>query len=118
MRVARDFWQFIFLPPEEYAMQRLYQIYDRVAKSVVGSAFTARHDGPAVREFYDALKSERSSMSAHPGDFDLLCIGSQDDTTGVLVVDGFPMVVVTGEEWVVTQERERRAQLSLVPENK
>lgn len=97
-------------------MQRLYQIYDRVAKSVVGNAFPARHDGPAVREFYDALKSERSSMSNHPADFDLLCIGSQDDTTGVLVVEGFPQTVVTGEEWLATVEREKRAQLSLSPD--
>lgn len=97
-------------------MQRLYQIYDRVAKSVVGNAFPSRHDGPAVREFYDALKSERSGFAAHPRDFDLLCIGSQDDTTGMLSVEGFPQCVVTGEEWYATVEREKAAQFPLALE--
>lgn len=59
---------------------RLYNVFDRVADTILGPIVAARTDGEADRSFQQLLVDPKSSLSATPGDFDLLHVGVQDES--------------------------------------
>lgn len=81
---------------------QLFQLYDTVAQQVIGPIIPAPHAAPAVRHFVDLLKDKTTTLSAHPGDYSLLRIGTQDELTGVLTPQS-PVAVLTGAAWLATQ---------------
>lgn len=90
---------------------RLYQLFDKVADTVEGPVLTFGVDAPAVRMFHDLLMDERTGPGRHPGDYELLCVGSQD-STGVIAPCG-RIVVATGASFVEGKMREAAAQTKL-----
>lgn len=61
-------------------MNRLYQIYDKKAESVVGPIMSCKADAVAIRAFSDNMRQADSPLAQHPEDFDLLLIGEQGDS--------------------------------------
>lgn len=86
-------------------MQRLYQMFDKVAGAVEGPIVACRNDGPAIRMFYDVLKNPQTSPGAHPADFDFILVGTQDDN-GVITPCDPPLPVALGAGWVAAQVRD------------
>lgn len=86
-------------------MRRVYSIYDVVAGLIVGPLMLVNRDGPAIREFYGALADPQSSLSKHPGDYNLLCLGDISDVGDLSPMVGGPCVVATGVSWVEVQQR-------------
>ena len=68
----------------------LYKIHDKVAESY-GPLFEAVNNGVAGRAFRNMLSQEVT----HPGDYDLVCIGTIDDGT-LVIVPHPPKVVMNG----------------------
>lgn len=90
--------------------KRVYAVYDLVALMISSSVLMVEaHDAVAVRSFHDALGSDRTGFSAHPGDFNLVCLGTID-ASGVIVpelgLEGqpCPRVVATGESWLAARD--------------
>ena len=54
----------------------LYIVYDLIARSVLGSVIQESSDAPAIRAFYDAMRSKGSLLEQHPADFNLLLVGT------------------------------------------
>lgn len=70
----------------------IYVVYDRTADQLGGVMLQAL-DAPAERAFMDAILDDKTNMSRHPDDYELLCIGSiQHDNS----VRGDVRVVVRG----------------------
>lgn len=86
------------------SMKRLYQVYDKRAGSIAGPIMAERIDAPAIRTFFDILKNPQTLPGQHPADFDLLCVGTQDDETATIDAWTRPDVIVTGEQWKRAQE--------------
>lgn len=83
----------------------LYQIYDAVANTVIGPIIVTYHPAAAVRQFTDLLRDPKTTLAAHPEDYELRYLGQQDESTGL--VDGLtvPQAVLTGLQWKLSQER-------------
>ena len=93
-------------------MRRLYQIYDKKSRSVEGPIFPKRHDGAAIREFHELLANPQTQLSKYPDDFDLLCVGVQDDSGKISVTETvddvdlvYPVIVAQGFQWLEVQQR-------------
>lgn len=86
---------------------RMYQTYDVVSRSCVGMIFVERADQPAIRAFQMGCENPESMMGKYPKDYELLCIGEIDDSSGEILLGGgdFPQRVVTGFD--IVKERER-----------
>lgn len=80
--------------------QQLYVAFDRVAQTMLGQVMQFPHDAPAVRMFVDALQD--GFMAKHPGDFELLCIGTIGMVTCEIVPNESPRLVLSGETWAQT----------------
>lgn len=85
-------------------MERLYSIYDRVAGAVEGPVVALRHDGPAIRMFHDLLAAPQTSPGQHPGDYELLFVGTREPSGELTPV--IPVVVATGASWAETRKPE------------
>lgn len=81
------------------AVKFLYQIRDRVAGVVTGPIFPEYRDGSAVRQFADLVYAKQGPISEHPADYDLLCVGQQDDESGE-IASCDPRVVANGQDLV------------------
>lgn len=75
--------------------ENLYSIFDSKANTY-GMVFGSVSDGVAHRMFLSAVASGNSDISRYPEDFYLFCIGSFDDTTGILDPSVAPRMVVSG----------------------
>lgn len=57
-------------------MRSLYIIRDNLANSILNEVIQAHaSDASAVRTFSDIINLPNSPIAAHPGDYDLVCIG-------------------------------------------
>jgi hypothetical protein len=54
----------------------IYVVYDTVAQSVQGGVHCFPHDAVAIRFFRDVMDAPDTSLNKHPGDYDLLCVGT------------------------------------------
>lgn len=61
----------------------LCAVYDRKT-GLFDKPFAVRHNGDAIRDWDIVTKNRETRYGAHPSDFDLMCIGSFDDETGLL----------------------------------
>lgn len=81
-------------------MRQLYCVYDLKAESLVGGIIMEKVDAPAIRAFHDALDPKANSILAqHPADFQLLCLGSVDDSGYIVVNPNYLNPVATGAQW-------------------
>lgn len=81
-------------------MRQLYCVYDLKSESLVGGIIMERLDAPAIRAFHDALDPKNQSILAqHPADFQLLCLGSVDDSGMIIVNPNYLNPVATGAQW-------------------
>lgn len=62
---------------------KAFSIYDRKALSY-GPPFFAATDGAAIRSLTDLVGDPNTTVGRHPGDFVLYCIGSYDDSKGLM----------------------------------
>lgn len=60
----------------------LYQVYDRQARTVLGPIFSAINEVSVARELRDHANNKDTIIGKSPDDFDLICIGYQDQDTG------------------------------------
>lgn len=110
-------------------VNRLYQVYDRVAQMVVGGIMVFKSDGPAVRAFNDGL-AQQEALRLHAQDYDLVLIGEQledgsvvppgydiEEVPPISFADMLPQIVATGAQWKASVERDQAdpAQMSLMP---
>lgn len=79
---------------------KLYLIKDTLANTVFGGLIRVSNDEVARRNFYDALQAKDSPLNAHPADYNLLCVGTMDETTGIINPQDIPNIVATGKDWV------------------
>jgi hypothetical protein len=88
-------------------MKYLYCIHDRVAQEIVGMRMYAimvfRTDKEAARYFADAINDETSVLHKHPGDYQLLHLGSVHEQTAEITPQP-PTVIITGDALVATQQ--------------
>lgn len=83
------------------AVKFLYQIRDRVAGVVTGPIFPEYRDGAAVRQFADLVYAPQGPIKEHPADYDLICVGLQDDESGRIECDPtMPRLVANGEDLI------------------
>lgn len=66
------------------AKESVYSFYDNKAK-FYGKPMFFRNDGEATRSWEGAANDEKSTISAHPSDFELFRIGEFDDQTGSII---------------------------------
>lgn len=81
-------------------MKNIYAIRDRLAQEIVGLGmyvlFVFRTDQQAVRYFADAILDEKSILSKHPTDYELICVGITNELGQIQTV-GEPNIVITGD---------------------
>lgn len=78
---------------------KAYSIYDRKAAIYHAPFFGVSH-GVAVRTVMDLVNDRSTTLSRHPADYVLYCVGQFDDTSGLLqpfaavehVSDALPLV--------------------------
>lgn len=63
---------------------KVYSIFDVKADVFNAPFFTGTH-GLAIRNFKDVANDKATSIGKYPADFKLVCIGSYDDSRGLLV---------------------------------
>lgn len=89
-------------------MQRVYILWDKLAKDAVGvmKLHIFAHDAAAVRFFGDVLADSQSSLARHPQDYELKCV-AQFDARENEMIKGFkqPQVIITGEQWLAAQPK-------------
>lgn len=83
---------------------KLFQIYDNVANTVVGPIISAPHQASAIRNFTDLLNDPKTTLASHPDDYKLLCIGEQDEETGIIVT-WTTTDVATGTQWRIMNDQ-------------
>ena len=94
-----------FMKGDHMRLQNLYQIYDLKAEKVSGPIMPATKDAVALRTFHELLDNKDTTPGQHPGDFQLLYLGYQDEETGIIDPVKTLTVVASGREWA-TQRAE------------
>lgn len=84
-------------------MKRMYQIYDLEAGLVSGPIFLEHNDRPAARNFRTIFSHEGSMPNKFPEQFELRCLGVQDEETGHIEVHHPHITVDTGQHWAQEQ---------------
>lgn len=83
----------------------LYAIWDIIGQSIVG-VFTQRADPAARRAFQEALQDQRTEMSRHPEDYELLALCTiEDDTAGRRPCVLYDLIVTTPDGPITNIER-------------
>lgn len=77
-------------------MKKIYAIRDRIAQDLAGMfpLVVFNTDAQAVRYFGDSMKTNNSSIGAHPNDYELIILGSLHDD-GIIEAQP-PAIIVTG----------------------
>lgn len=85
-------------------LNRLYSVYDRVAR-VYAEPFVSVNDATAARSFTIAQSNPESMLFVSPQDYQLWYIGSMDNTSGdILCCDDYePYKVCDGQPREVTE---------------
>ncbi|WNK12984.1 MAG: nonstructural protein [Microvirus sp.] len=80
-------------------IKNLYTVRDNIAEQLVGGIIMESNDAPAIRAFYDALRTKGSLLAEHPADFDLLKVGYIDTQDGELEATDI-LTIATGNGWL------------------
>lgn len=85
-------------------VKKLYAVYDKCARTLIGGIAQEPHQAPAIRAFYDALANPQSGLQDHADDFILYELGELNTETGLIlpVLGESPIVVATGTTWKET----------------
>lgn len=89
-------------------MKKLYAVYDTVAEEIItGPIMVLPNDAAARRFFQDLITDQRSNLSTHPKDYDLVCLGEINTGTGSITTspNGNIETVVSGQSVIHTLER-------------
>lgn len=89
-------------------MKRIYIIWDKLAMEAVGimKLHLYAHDAAAIRFFGDIASDKQSTVSRHPADYELHCIGNFDSREQEMLTPmKRPVVVITGEQWLAAQQQ-------------
>jgi len=65
---------------------KIFTIHDMKA-DLHGPPFYMNTNGEALRAFADLANDQSSTVSKHPGDFQLMCIGTWDNQEGTIIQD-------------------------------
>lgn len=89
-------------------IKKLYAVYDKVARTLVGGIAQEQHQAPAIRAFYDALNNPQAGLQQHADDYILYELGEIETETGLIlpVLGESPIVVATGTAWRETIKTE------------
>lgn len=83
-----------------HRMRNMYCVYDLKSEAIAGGIILERLDAPAIRAFHDALDPKHATvLSSHPADFQLICLGSVDDSGQIVVNPSWLTPVATGAQW-------------------
>lgn len=92
-------------------MRNIYAIRDRIAKDYVGNQmyvlFVFRTDQQAVRYFADAILDEKSMLSKHTADYELVRLGHiEEDNLSEPLLTAEPeyTIIITGDALVAAQQ--------------
>jgi hypothetical protein len=83
----------------------LYQLYDTEAGCVAGPIIIERKHAPAIRMFIDVIADPKTTPGQYPHHFELRWIGTVELDTGWLTPNQPPVVIYTGQEWLIDRER-------------
>lgn len=104
---------------------KLFQMYDTVAKGPIGPIFAIKSEAAAIRMFRDGLTDEKSNLATHPEDYELHQIGEQDPDTGEILqaecpqcglkagANHAPIITITGKQAISLSPATGRADKSL-----
>lgn len=70
----------------------MYTLFDRKLREH-GQIVLANNDEACKRALKDGLSGSGSTVEKYPEDFDLMCVGSFDSETGMVVPIGIPKLV-------------------------
>jgi len=92
-------------------------VRDRVASSI-GPVMMFPAVPSAIRSFSDLALDPQTMVNRHTADFDLVQIGTVDQSTGDVIACMPPVVLLSGASWLAAQERPASSdgQLSLLKE--
>lgn len=62
---------------------RIFSIFDSKAE-VFSAPFFMATAGEAIRAFKDLVNDSQSTVSRHPGDYRLMCLGTFDNHSGLI----------------------------------
>lgn len=68
---------------------KMFSIYDSKAKAFL-PPFFLHTEGMAIRTFADCAKDPQHAFSRNPQDYTLFCLGSFEDTSGMVEVGATP----------------------------
>lgn len=85
-------------------MRNIYAIRDKVANDLAGQfpLVCMRTDAQAVRYFGDSMQVDRSAISAHPEDYELIIVGGLNEDGSIVPIA--PTIVITGQALLAAQE--------------
>ena len=84
--------------------KNIYAVRDSVSSSIVSALIIEASDAPAIRAFYDALRTEGTMLAQHPADYDLLCVATFNTDTGEIDPLIVTKTVATGSGWLELQK--------------
>lgn len=79
----------------------IYAIYDTVASQITGGLYFYKHEAAAVRFFSDVATMDKSQVSQHTADYELVRLGYITEDNKTIVADY--AVVLTGAKWLAAQ---------------
>lgn len=82
---------------------KIYVIYDRRARAVVGGLHIMKHDEVARRMYTDMANDRNTIIGMHPMDYDLMSNGSFSEETGLITATKKMQPVLTGQQWIESQ---------------
>lgn len=83
-------------------MEKIYAIYDTLAKAILGQLQLFRHDAAAIRFFNDVASQQNTIVGQHPNDFELISLGTLGEGEFIFAQRE---VVITGAQWLAMQEK-------------
>lgn len=91
-------------------MKKIFAIRDRVANDLLTmqmyTLMTFKTNEQAARYFADAILDKSSVLNRHPGDYELLYLGTVDDNGYLIPNTPDPALVLTGDTLIALQKPE------------
>ena len=84
----------------------LFCIRDNKAETCDGPIIKHRSEKAVIRDFHRLLNDKNTEPGRYPEDYDLLRIGTQDESTGQ-ITPHTPETLAYGREWKQVQENVR-----------
>lgn len=86
-------------------MQRLLIIVeDKLGHDIVGPITLHKNSVTALRMWDDICRMEKSALSAHIADHQLVCVGYIDDESKDWKIVPDHQILITGEQWLASQQ--------------